>query len=273
MRKSLLTAAIAGLAIVACQVAVADLAINTTGTPTLITFDTTVVGSNAGPFSGTGLDPIPSTGRLDSNSWQISGLSAGDTMYGGTYTSGVYARGSSSGNVSGQFSEGIYSFNHASTGTDRSLGIQPGGADFTPGSLTLRVLNDTGSAITDFDIAYEIWFRNNQTAANSMNFSYSTDGMNFTHVNSMDFATLGSGTPFGGWESSTRASNVAVSLAAGQQLYLRWFGDQTGTGAGDEYALDDISITLNASAIPEPGAASLVAIGIVGMVVRRRRRA
>ena len=270
MKTTLFPTMIAGLALFACQIAVADLAISSTGTPTLITFDTTLAGSNAGQFAGSGLEGVPTAGRLDSTSWMVTGMSDGETTWGGDFTSGDFARGTSTGNVT---TSGLYSFNHASVGSDRSLGVQPGGSDFTPGDIILRVLNDTGSLVSDFDIAYEIWYRNNQTRSNSLNFSYSTDGTNYTDVSSLDFATPGSGAP-SGWEMDTRGTNIAVSLAAGQQLYLRWHGDDlTGGGNRDEYALDDISITLNASAIPEPGAASLIALGIVGMVVRRRRRA
>ncbi|MBK9195231.1 MAG: hypothetical protein IPO17_09645 [Flavobacteriales bacterium] len=43
-----------------------------------------------------------------------------------------------------------------------SFGIQPGGGDWAPGTLTLRAQNNTGVTITDVDVAYELWVRNDQ---------------------------------------------------------------------------------------------------------------
>ena len=89
MKKSLLLAAVAGMALLAGQTAVADLAISMTGTPTLITFDTTLVGSNAGQFAGSGFENMPTAGRLDSNSWMVTGMDDGDTQWGGNHTTGI----------------------------------------------------------------------------------------------------------------------------------------------------------------------------------------
>ena len=55
----------------------------------------TTVGSNPSqPFAGSGFEPNTVTaGRLNSNAWAFTGWSDGVLNYGGTRTSGDYARG------------------------------------------------------------------------------------------------------------------------------------------------------------------------------------
>lgn len=265
--KHLTTLAALAMLSLGLTAAQADVVISSLGTPTLIDFDNTVAGSNSGTFTGSGLDPVVTGGRLDSNSWQISGLSDGDTTFGGTFTTGDFARGVSEGMVT---TGGIYSFDTDPSGlVDRMLGVQPGGSDFTPGSITLRLQNNTGTTVSDFDINYEIWYWNDQSRSNSLNFSYSTDGVTFTPVASMDFETSGTTAP-PRWEMVTRGSNIGISLADGAQLFLRWSGDDvSGGGSRDEYGLDDISIAFNA--IPEPGSMALMVLAGTALYIRRRR--
>src|SRR5690606_5924466 len=91
-------------------------------TPDTIRFDS---------FAAIGLQPIPQAGELNSSHWRIKGLSDGNSIFGGSYSSGDFARGVSTGSVS---NGGIYAFDNGSTG--RMLGVQPIGSDFTPGSFT-----------------------------------------------------------------------------------------------------------------------------------------
>ena len=116
-------------------------------------------------FTGAGFAPNPTSGQLDSDTWIVKGLSAGDLDFGDTGTSGDYARGSSAGGVS---TGGVYAFNTG--GGNTILGVQPGGSDWTPGDFRLKLQNGTGTAITQLDISYEIWVLNNTSRANSLNF-------------------------------------------------------------------------------------------------------
>ena len=46
-------------------------------------------------FTGTGFQSAPTTGQLDSDDWAVSGFSDGSFDFGGTGTSGDFARGTS----------------------------------------------------------------------------------------------------------------------------------------------------------------------------------
>ena len=71
--------------------------------------------------------------------------------FGGSYTTGDFARDSSSGGV---VSGGFYAFDVGSS--NYSFGIQPGGSDWTPGTVTLRIQNKTGSALAKLNVQYDI---------------------------------------------------------------------------------------------------------------------
>ena len=190
-------------------------------------------------FSGSGFAPSPAAGQLDSDVWRVTGLSDGDGTFGGTHTSGDFARGPSTG---GKTTGGIYAFDIGSGNV--ILGVQPTDADFTSGDLTLRVENTTGATVTNVYISYEIWVYNDEDRANSLNLSYSTDDSSYTPVVALDFTTpeLADATP--AWTSTSRLTTVTgINLANGAVIYLKWTGnDVGGSGSRDEYGIDDIEV-------------------------------
>ena len=145
----------------------AGLVISSANSPTVIDFDSTVAGSNNGAFAGAGLGDPPAVGELDSTSWSINGFSSAADLSRGTSTGGIGTGG-------------VYAFDVG--GGNLTLGVQPGGSDFTPGEIILEVENGTGQEVSGFDIGYDIWTMNDQARANSFNFAYSTDGTAFTDV-------------------------------------------------------------------------------------------
>jgi len=122
----------------------AQLIISNGGADYNINFDATLSGVNEGQFNGTGFSPSPSGGQLNSNAWAVSGASDGTLIYGGTQTTGDFARGVSTGNVT---DGGIYAFNVLPS--NNTFGIQPSTNDFTSGTVTLRILNSTAGSIID----------------------------------------------------------------------------------------------------------------------------
>ncbi|MFZ1687458.1 MAG: hypothetical protein WAU70_08560, partial [Flavobacteriales bacterium] len=171
----------------------AQLSCVTNGVPVLVTFDATLAGVCNGTYAGTGFEPTPAAGRLDSDGWAMTGWNdagAGTLAFGGTRVVNDFARGTTVGIPT---TGGCYAFTHAAIGS-ASFGIQPGGGDWAPGTLTLRVQNNTGVTVTDVDIAYELWVRNNEARGNSFNFSWSTDdgtyfpvvGLNYTSTAALD---------------------------------------------------------------------------------------
>ena len=204
----------------------------------LIDFDATLVGVNSGSFAGTGFATTPSSGQLDADAWATTGLSDSNKDFGVSNTSGDHARGSSSGGVS---TGGHYSFDIG--GGNRALGIQPTGSDWTPGTLTLRIDNNSTSVINEMDVSYRVYVRNDQSRSSSFNFSYSFDHVSYTDVATANYTSAQSSGSTA-WQAIDRnilLSNLA--LAPGASFYLRWSGsDVAGSGSRDEFALDDIQI-------------------------------
>ncbi len=220
-----------GLALLFCSSLVAQ---------TTIDFDTTVTGINQGPFSGSGFTPSPTTGQLNSDAWAVSGFNSNNVAFGATETTGDMARGTSTGGVS---TGGIYAF-ETSPG-NHSLGVQPVGSDFTPGEIILRIQNTTGQTATGLSLSYIVYVLNNEGRANSFNFSYSTDSVNYTNLSALDLTSAEIADPSPTWQANSRSSTLSsLVINNGDYLYLRWTGDDvSGGGSRDEFALDDISFT------------------------------
>jgi len=188
-------------------------------------------------FAGLGFAATPIAGQLDSDAWRATGFSA-DGSFGGTFDSGDFARGSASGGVS---TGGIYAFN---TGSNVVLGVQPGGSDFTPGALILRLTNSSGNEVNAVSISYDIWTFNDQGRANSLNLGYSLDDETYVSIPELDFTTPEAAAGSPAWSVVNRSIILTgLGLANGADFYLQWTGDdQTGGGSRDEYGIDNISV-------------------------------
>ncbi len=230
-------------------------AVNTAYT---INFDGTVGGVGSGVFAGGGFQPVPINGRLDSDAWAITGFSDGSLAYGGTQiTAGTdFRRGTTAPGNAAVSAGGIYSFGGAGI-TGRALGIQPNATDFTSGGITLRVQNNTGSTLTTFDVAYNVFYRNDQASSSSFNLYYSDDNTTFTHVASQD-VTSPAAAAGAAWVPNARSTSIGgVYVPNGQYFYVRWVGADVVVGAAwDEFALDDISVTGRAYTLVRATAAS-----------------
>ena len=206
--------------------------INTINTTQVIDFE---------GYTASGFAPDPTAGQLSSEEWQVLGMSDGDLNYGETGVTGDYARGTSTGGVG---TGGIYSFDVGS-GNGASLGVQPVGNDFTPGSFTLRIENNTLAVIEDLELSYEVWILNDQDRANYFNFEHGADNINFTEEPTLDVISDELAADVPEWEQNTRSITLTgVDIPVGGVYYLKWKGDDvSGSGSRDEFALDNISIT------------------------------
>ncbi len=188
-------------------------------------------------FTGDGFDSAPVAGQLDSDDWRVVGLSDGAGTFGGSHTTGDFARGASTGGVSGG---GIYAFDTG--GGNDILGLQPGGSDMTPGTITLKIDNTSGGSIANWDIAYDIWSLNDQERGNTLNFQFSTDDSTYTPVGSLDF-TSPEASDASGWVTEPRSATIAATVADGGSLYVQWITDDSlGGGSRDELGIDNVSI-------------------------------
>ncbi|MEW6196814.1 MAG: T9SS type A sorting domain-containing protein [Bacteroidota bacterium] len=218
-----------------------------TGTTTqTIDFSTTISGVINGVYSASGFQPIPSSGQLDSDAWAVTGFDSGDLFFGGTVTSGDLARGNVSTSVT---TGGIYSYTGSpQSSSDPALMLQPGSTDFTSGTITLKIVNNTGSTITQVTVEYDLYVRNDQGKSNLFNFSYSTDNSTYTSISSLDYSSteIADGSPT--WSlvetSPSRSTTIAnLDIRDGSEFYIRWTGNEvSGSGSMDEFGLDDISV-------------------------------
>jgi hypothetical protein len=198
-------------------------------------------------FLGTGFSPTPDPGQLSSESWEVIGMSDGNLLFGDTQIAGDFARGASAGGVT---TGGCYSFDN---GTGASLGFQATTADFTPGSFTLKILNNTGATMNQITLDYEVWVRNDQNRSTSFNFSHSDDNVNYTSVPSLDFVSVEAADASPVWEMNARSIVISgVSISDQEVYYLRWTSnDVSGSGSRDELALDNIGVSLAFVVMPE----------------------
>lgn len=200
-------------------------------------------------YSAAGFSPNPTTaGRLNSNAWAVTGWNDGSLAYGGTqaFTTTDYTRGATAVSVT---TGGFYAF----TGTPASAAnptfmIQPGNGDFAPGTITLRVQNNGSDAITQIAVSYNLYIRNDQARSNSFNLSYSADDVSYTNVVPLDYASPATADALGwvivGTAPSRNTTITGLNISPGGYIYLRWYSnDVSGTGARDEFGIDDINVS------------------------------
>lgn len=230
----------------------------------LIDFDTTVANVNNGAFAGAGFQSSPTAGQLDSDAWAATGWSNGSLAFGGTQTTAStdYTRGAAAASV---VTGGFYGFDvDTGAAVNRALGIQPGGSDWAPGTLTLRLQNQTGTTINQLSINYTIYVRPDQGRANSFNFSHSADDSSYTAEATLDYTSPAAAT-VSVFVTETRSITLTgLSVADNDFYYLRWSGaDVSGSGSRDEFALDDIEITAIGAPVPEPSTYAGIAGGLL----------
>lgn len=221
-----------GACVALSAVTKAQLSLSATGVPAVETFTT---------YTGSGLVSIPTTGELDSDTWRILGMSDGDTEFGANETGGDYAKGESAGGVT---AGGLYAFD-AGLASGVCLGVQPTGSDFTPGSVVLKIQNNTGAEMTAMQLAYDIILLNNATRSSSLNVAYSFDDAAYTSLSALDFSTP-EADDANGWVSESKSLLIplSASLANGDFIYVKWSSEEvSGSGSRDEFGIDNVSIT------------------------------
>ncbi len=246
MKKLLLVLLTSGLS----TVMFAQLTIEQSALDYRIDFDSTVANVNEGVFEGSGFTPSPSAGQINSNAFIANGLSDGPLAYGGTNTSGDYAKGESTGDI---FSGGIYAFKtDTSSSANTFIGVQPTSSDWTPGTIGLQIKNETDSVIEEITIEYDIYFRNNESRGNDFNFAHSSDNVVYTSEAALDFTSPEASDTMG-WVTAARSITITgLAVPATGSYYFQWQGDDNlGGGSRDEFGIDNIvvSVVTNASMV------------------------
>lgn len=195
-------------------------------------------------FAGAGFAPEPAAGQLDSDTWIVTGLAAGDLTFGATGTSGSYARGSSAAPVT---EGGLWAFEVAAS--DPALGVQPTMADLTPGALETRFVNGTGGALASFTLQYECWQLNDEARATDVSVEITVEGVTESPAElDCTGAVAADGAPV--WESATLETvyTPASPIPADATVGIRFVLSHRGGGADyDEVAIDDLVFGLPGS--------------------------
>lgn len=244
----------------------AQLSINEGETDHVIDFDIPLAGVVIGPYRGIGFSENPSANELNSNAWATTGMSEGDTDFGFDYTGGDFGRGLSEGNVD---VGGFYGFLVA---PDNVIwGFQQTPIDFTPGSITLRMVNNTGEYIEDMDLNYKIWENNNGDYSSNYNLSFSKDDISYVSLSDLDHRTpIRRDNPLDPsdflWNTIPKDTVIEdLVLAPGDYFYLRWSSDSVDAYTGllsneqfDEVGFDEISVNVTTTTNPAPVFDSIV---------------
>jgi hypothetical protein len=193
----------------------------------------------------------------------------------------TYDAGSPLPSANGAFSIGV--------GVDRALANYggPGGGSIPPNLQTafgIVFRNDTTVTIDSVTVSYwaEHWTRGAQV--DSLRFSYRASAANIN-----DLAPTAGATP-GGWVAETalnfqatilgtpffldpvvreqRTATLAVTVAPGEHLALRWYDADDLIDLRDAtMAIDDLTVSFSGTPISVPEASAFVACGLIGSVI------
>lgn len=215
-----------------------QLSISAVKTTFTVDFNNTVSDVNNGTFiaPATVAAGFPFAGQLDRDAFQISS-SAGTGF--NWPVSPVDVTGGKTSSNGGASQAGIYAYSNDG-GTNRLLGVNPNGSNFTPGAIILKVQNNSGSTITQFDLSYTAYAYNIKVGSTSLTLYYSSDGSTWFAADAA-FNYTSPGASSAAWESATLADCIpALNIADGGYFYLKWVID--GSGSMDEIGIDDITL-------------------------------
>lgn len=221
-------------------------------------------------FRGGGFSSSPIPGQLDSTEWRVGGLSDGGIGFGETSVSGDFARGTSNGSVT---TGGVYAFEVRPD--DWALGVQPTSSDLQPGLIEVRVTNGSSDPLVQWDLAFDLYWHDDQTRSSRWEWAASADGTTFIPLGSHDFASAGRNA--GTFQKTTWSRSFDLPVDVGQPLFVRWTTyDLSGSGGRDEFALDQFTLTAipDPSPVPEPSTGIILMSATLGLgwIVRRNRK-
>lgn len=224
--------------------AVAQLTISSVDTPFIIDFDNSVTNVNSGShaqgflnFQNFGpINGYASTTALSTTGWSDGDMNFNDA----SAVSGDKWRGVTNATTA-QSSGGCWGIT-LSTG-NKGLGVQPGGSDFTPGSIALKMSNTSGTDFDSITVSYDLYVRNDADRSSSFDLQHSSNNSSYTAVPALQYTST-EASAGNTLISQTMSETFAVTWVSGTDYYIRWYGDDVGgSGSRDEFFIDNISVT------------------------------
>ncbi len=247
------------------------------------------IGVTSSSFAYTqSFDSLASSGAA--TAWANDSTLVGWSLYTGAgNTVPTYLPGDGAGNT-GSF----YSFG-AGGSTDRALGgVASGGTYFgspasgaVAGYIAVAFQNTTGASLDGFNLNFagEQWRNGGNTSAQAMVLEYgfgnsfaavtswAAPGGSFNWSSPVTGATaaavVGNGA---GWVSAVGGTVTGLNWADSSTLWVRWT-ERNDVGNDHGLAIDNLSFSVVAAPIPEPGSYAMLLAGlaVVGAAARRRR--
>lgn len=158
--------------------------------------------------------------------------------------------------------------------------------------IGLQLINNTGQTLTSFTLTYdgEQWRDGQSTGPETLAFAYSTQatdatgpepwhsGTTYNAVTQLDFTSpVFAGTSSGGTAVNGNVAGrqadisytvTGINWAPGGELWLRWRDAQLASNADDGLAVDNVRFE---AFVPEPTGLTVLALGGLGLLARRRR--
>ncbi|MFZ1693437.1 MAG: lamin tail domain-containing protein [Flavobacteriales bacterium] len=241
LRKQLFLIAIGAPSLLAAQASLTAL-----NAPLVIDFTNTVDGVHNGSFQclPTMGSQSPEAGELDTDAWDYyydgstaNAIGTASNFPGTLPTGNGYAEGSAM----------LTGANATAINGQFAFGFQPTGGHFTAGNITLRVQNNTGSAMEQVAVAYQVGVFNDMARSNSFTLYWSATNAtgSYAPIASSQVASPADADAVPQWEVTDVSVTInGFSIANGGFIYLRWVGDDiSGSGTRDEFALTNIFIT------------------------------
>lgn len=221
-----------------------QLSVSNTITNYTIDFDNALAGILAGAYSGTGFNPIPVAGQMDSDGIKFSAVRNGPTgtiAFGETSSAGEAANNTS---IGGTVTNGFFAFETSNGGpVDYAFGWQSANNVFAGGSITLKLDNNTGADINNLAFDYVFKEFNDQSTSNGVTVSYSLDDNLYTPLNDLAVTSVGTAAASPSWNATPLSTVINLVWTAGTSVYIRFTSTDLGNSAYDEVALDDLSFT------------------------------
>jgi hypothetical protein len=260
MKKLLLCLTVVGLTSIGhCQIAY-----NTVGGTISLNFNNLNTDFGGAYNASGGSSTFPTTATASTTIYSGTTNPALVTNFNDYSPGGVYSN-------TGTYNNGnsMRAFRDAST-SDLAIGLKNSSDQF----ITLRMQNTTGLSITSWTVGYNVEQYSKGASATEILFSYSLNGTSFitTNLSGGALVTANNTAPvdqnLASVLSTSRNATITETIANNSEIWFRWTYNHT-SGTSVHMGIDDIAV----SAVPEPSTYALLGIGMLGLMILRRKQA